>query len=130
MVADLFHYGHVEFLKQARQYGDYLVVGLSTDANVTKRKRKPVLSESERRKVLEACRYVDEVRIQDKPLTNEWLRENGFVAMVSALGTAKDRQRFKQRLDRFEPQFSIEVPYENGISTTEIIRRIKARDDL
>jgi cytidyltransferase-like protein len=31
MVADLFHYGHVNFLKQARQFGDYLLVGIHSD---------------------------------------------------------------------------------------------------
>ena len=31
MVADLFHYGHVEFLKQARALGDYLLVGICGD---------------------------------------------------------------------------------------------------
>ena len=34
MVADLFHYGHVNFLKQARQQGDFLLVGVHADEAV------------------------------------------------------------------------------------------------
>ena len=48
MVADLFHYGHVNFLRQARKYGDYLMVGVHADETVMSYKRRPILSRDER----------------------------------------------------------------------------------
>ncbi len=61
MVADLFHYGHVEFLKQARAMGDYLLVGVCADDVVEAHKRRPILTMEERVVSVAGCRYVDEV---------------------------------------------------------------------
>ena len=36
MTADLFHAGHVEFLKKARALGDYMIVGLMSDEDITR----------------------------------------------------------------------------------------------
>ena len=44
MVADLFHYGHVNFLKQARQFGDRLLVGIHSDEVVEEYKRSPIMT--------------------------------------------------------------------------------------
>ncbi len=48
MVADLFHYGHVEFLKKARALGDYLLVGIHGDDVLVSYKRRPILTMEER----------------------------------------------------------------------------------
>lgn len=48
MVADLFHYGHVEFLRKVRAPGDYLLVGIHSDDVVVPYKRKPILTMEER----------------------------------------------------------------------------------
>ena len=61
MVADLFHYGHMEFLKRARASGDYLLVGIHADDVLVSYKRRPVLSMEERVASVAGCRYVDEV---------------------------------------------------------------------
>lgn len=56
---DLLHYGHIRLLKRARELGDYLIVGLSTDEfNATKNK-KAYHSYETRKEMLEAIRYVD-----------------------------------------------------------------------
>ena len=44
MVADLFHYGHVNFLKQCSELGDCLIVGIHSDKDVESYKRKPILT--------------------------------------------------------------------------------------
>jgi len=58
---DLFHPGHVQLLKRARDLGTRLVVGLSTDEFNAMKGKQSVMSYEDRKAVLEACRYVDEV---------------------------------------------------------------------
>lgn len=58
---DLFHPGHVQLLKRARELGSRLVVGLSTDAFNARKGKTAVMTYEDRKAVLESCRYVDEV---------------------------------------------------------------------
>ena len=59
---DLLHYGHVRLLKRAKELGDYLIVGLSTDEfNEFKKHKQAYNDYAERKYILEAIRYVDEV---------------------------------------------------------------------
>lgn len=64
---DLFHYGHVEFLRRCKAMGTRLIVGLNTDASVQRLKgaQRPVVSQRWRQGVVAACRYVDEVHLFD-----------------------------------------------------------------
>jgi glycerol-3-phosphate cytidylyltransferase len=57
---DLLHYGHINLLKRARNFGDYLVVALSTDEfNWNEKHKKCYFSYEIRKQLLEAIRYVD-----------------------------------------------------------------------
>ncbi len=57
---DLLHYGHINLLKRARAYGDYLIVVLSTDKfNLNAKQKKCYFTYEERKMLLEAIRYVD-----------------------------------------------------------------------
>ncbi|WP_136193463.1 glycerol-3-phosphate cytidylyltransferase [Actinomyces procaprae] len=56
---DLLHYGHIELLRRARALGDYLVVVLSSDEFNAGKGKKSYFSYDERRRMLEAIRYVD-----------------------------------------------------------------------
>ncbi|MFB4474803.1 glycerol-3-phosphate cytidylyltransferase [Oceanobacillus caeni] len=58
---DLLHIGHINILKRAKEYGDYLVVGLSTDEFNEKKRKNAYYSFEQRKTILEAIRYVDEV---------------------------------------------------------------------
>ncbi|XP_065634469.1 ethanolamine-phosphate cytidylyltransferase isoform X2 [Quercus suber] len=62
---DLFHAGHVEILKSARQLGDFLLVGVHTDQIVSEHRGNPhpIMHLHERSLSVLACRYVDEVII-------------------------------------------------------------------
>ncbi len=61
-VFDLFHVGHLEKFKLAKEQCDYLIVGLVTDEGVVKyKKTSPFIPFEDRKAMLEACRYVDEV---------------------------------------------------------------------
>lgn len=56
---DLIHYGHINLLKRAKKLGDYLVVGLSTNEFNEIKNKKCYFSYEERKRLLEAIRYVD-----------------------------------------------------------------------
>lgn len=58
---DLLHYGHVRLLKRAKELGDYLIVGLSTDEFNEIKGKKSYYPYEIRKEMLEAIRYVDEV---------------------------------------------------------------------
>lgn len=56
---DLLHYGHINLLRRAKELGDYLVVALSTDEFNASKGKKSFFKYEERKKLLEAVRYVD-----------------------------------------------------------------------
>ena len=57
---DLLHAGHINLLRRAKELGDYLIVVVSTDEfNWKKKKKKCYFSYEERKKLVEAVRYVD-----------------------------------------------------------------------
>ncbi|OGG08602.1 hypothetical protein A2154_00655 [Candidatus Gottesmanbacteria bacterium RBG_16_43_7] len=60
---DVLHYGHISFLKSAKQLGDTLIVALESDANVNKMKgsQRPVHNQMQRRQMLAALSMVDQI---------------------------------------------------------------------
>jgi rfaE bifunctional protein nucleotidyltransferase chain/domain len=69
---DILHLGHVSYLRQARELGDFLFVGLNSDASVKKLKGqdRPVQNQSDRAEILHSLRFVDAVSIfnEETPL--------------------------------------------------------------
>ena len=65
-VFDMFHIGHLNILRRAKEQCEYLIVGVSTDELVQTYKHKaPIIPFTERRAIVEAIKYVDEVIPQD-----------------------------------------------------------------
>jgi cytidyltransferase-like protein len=130
MVADLFHHGHVDFLRRARELGDFLLVGIHSDATVERYKRAPVMTMDERVRVVEACRYVDEV-VADAPLAvdAEWIERHGIELVVHGDDLDQEGVDTMYRIPA-ERGMLRTVPYTPGISTTEILRRIEQRLDV
>jgi glycerol-3-phosphate cytidylyltransferase len=63
---DLFHIGHLQILKRAKELGNYLIVGVSTDAlNFSKKQRNPICSEHQRMEIIKELKCVDEVFFED-----------------------------------------------------------------
>ncbi|WP_195407489.1 adenylyltransferase/cytidyltransferase family protein [Bacteroides congonensis] len=61
-VYDMFHIGHLNILKRAKEQCETLIVGVTTDELCYKRKRKyPIINEQERMAIVGAIRYVDKV---------------------------------------------------------------------
>ena len=58
---DLIHMGHINILRRAKEMGDYLVVAISTDEFNTIKHKQAYYSFEQRKQILEAIRYVDEV---------------------------------------------------------------------
>ncbi len=58
---DLLHVGHINMLRRAREMGDYLIVGLSTDEFNRLKHKESFHKYEDRKKILEAIKYVDEV---------------------------------------------------------------------
>ncbi|XP_049777108.1 ethanolamine-phosphate cytidylyltransferase [Schistocerca cancellata] len=58
---DMVHFGHANSLRQAKALGDYLIVGVHTDEEITKHKGPPVFTEEERYKMVRGIKWVDEV---------------------------------------------------------------------
>lgn len=58
---DLLHYGHINLLKRAKELGDYLVVAISSDEFNALKGKKSFFPYEERKAILEAIKYVDEV---------------------------------------------------------------------
>ncbi len=62
---DIIHPGHITFLREAKKLGDELVVIVAREKNV-RHKPKPVVPEEQRRKVVEAIKYVDKAILGDR----------------------------------------------------------------
>lgn len=125
MVADLFHYGHVEFLQKARALGDYLLVGICADETVYANKRKTIFTMEERMASAAGCRYVDEV-LPNAPwvVHREWIEEHDIDLIVHGDDYTQEQLR-KTHGVAMEMGILRTVAYTPGISTSEIIRRCK-----
>lgn len=60
-VFDLFHIGHLNILKKAKEHCDYLIVGVTTDDLALYKKKQPVIPFKERIEIVESIKYVDMV---------------------------------------------------------------------
>jgi len=127
MVADLFHYGHVEFLRQVSEMGDYVLVGINGDDISEVYKRKPIHSMEQRIASVRACKYVDEV-IPNAPWLFDptWIEIYNLSLVVHGDDYSDQKQRdiYKVPIER---GIFRTVPYTKGISTTKIIHQRNER---
>ena len=128
MVADLFHYGHVNFLRQARKHGDFLLVGVHADEAVMVYKRRPIFSMEERVASVEGCRWADEV-VANAPLEidREWIKKHSIDLVMHGDDFSSELERLCYKVP-MEMGIYRTIGYTDGISTTEIISRIKAAE--
>jgi len=128
MVADLFHYGHVEFLRRARDLGDYLLVGVNSDESARANKRDPILNMEERIASVYGCRYVDEV-IPDAPWVTDaaWIEKHQIDLVVHG-DDYNQEQIDRSYSDAIALGIYRTLTYTSSISTTEIIRRCKTAE--
>ena len=129
-VFDLFHFGHVELLRRAKELGDRLIVAINGDEMVASYKRRPFLSEQDRLKVVKACRYVDDAFIIHEYDNKEYIKKYDIDIIVH--GDDWDGEGYLKQI-RVTPEFLEEhhvsmvyLPYTKGISTSELVEKIKA----
>ena len=122
MVADLFHFGHVDFLRRAKEHGDILKVGIHNDKTVESYKRQPIMNMKERISVVESCKYVDEV-IPNAPLvvSRDYLASHNVDIVIHASGLTEESKimMYGEILDKLKI-----IDYTDGISTSIILERV------
>ena len=128
-IFDMFHIGHLrsfEFIKN-KFTNCKLVIGIISDSDASSYKRKPVINEQQRCDIIKSIRYVDNI-IFPAPLiiNNDFLLENKIEKVVHGFSCEEDKKKqqdfFKDIINKFE-----EIPYNDEISTTDIINEIKDR---
>lgn len=119
-VFDLFHIGHLNILKRAKEMCDYLIVGVSTDELVQQYKNKtPVISYEERVQIVEAIKYVDRVVPQTHRDKFAAWQEHKFDRMFVG-DDWKGSPLFNELEEKFKP-YGVEIvyfPYTTGTSST------------
>ena len=81
-VFDMFHVGHLNILRQAKENCDYLIVGVSSDALVESYKsKKPVIPFNHRKEIIESIKFVDKVIVQSHRDKMKSFHEIGFDIM-------------------------------------------------
>lgn len=118
---DVFHIGHINILERAKQEGDYLIVGVSSDElNFSKKKRYPIYSQAQRMKILESLRFVDEVFVEESlELKAQYIQDHKADVLVMGDDWKGKFDEMKQYCD------VIYLARTPSISTTEIIEVVK-----
>lgn len=126
MVGDIFHYGHADLCRRARELGDVLVVGLMSDEDAEEYKRRPIFSLEERAKTASTCRYVDEVVAPCPPaITEAFILEKKLDIVVHAHTLEEHEFYSKYYVDAIALGVFRRLERTPGVSTTDIINRCK-----
>ncbi len=123
----MFHIGHLNVIRRAKEQCDYLIVGVSTDELVMREKNKaPVIPFEERFAIVDAIKYVDKTVPQtDKNKFGAWERYH-----FNKMFVGSDWKGTPQWV-RYEEQFGpvgveiVYLPHTDGISSTNLTNVIK-----
>jgi len=126
-VYDMFHIGHLNIIRRAKQQCDYLIVGVSTDGLVNEEKNKtPVIPYEERTSIISAIKYVDKV----VPQVNKNKMQAWEMYHFNRMFVGSDWQG-TETWNQFEEQFNplgveiVYLPRTDGVSSTQLARVIK-----
>jgi FAD synthetase len=125
---DILHYGHVQFLKEAKKLGDYLIVALESD-ETTKRLKgpgRPIHNQRERREILESLKFVDEViSLPEMKNNNDYknlvTKIRPFVIAITEGDSIKD---IKENLAESVGAKLVEVKRVSDLSSTKLAKLI------
>jgi len=101
-VFDMFHIGHLNIIRRAKERCDYLIVGVSTDEVVESYKHhKPVIPYEQRAAIVEAIKYVDEVVTKTTMDKTVFLRQRHFDVMFHG-----DEWKGTELYNHYEEEFA------------------------
>jgi choline-phosphate cytidylyltransferase len=123
---DLFHVGHLNILRRAKDLGDRLVVGVSSDElNYRKKRIRPTYPLDHRMAIVESVRFVDEVFVEHAmEEKREYLLQHGADILVMG-------DDWEGRFDEFSDICRVVyLPRTVGISSTDVKVRIRSNDHL
>ena len=120
-VYDLFHIGHLNLLRKAKAQCDYLIVGVSTDELVSYKHKQAVIPFEERKEIVAAIKYVDEVVTQENMNKMEaWEKFHFDVMFVGDDWKGTDKwNKIEADLNAVGAQV-VYFPYTKGTSSTLI----------
>ena len=120
---DLCHAGHILMFKEAKEVCDYLVVGLHSDPTIDRpEKHKPIMSLEERKIILQAIKYIDEIFEYDtEAQLYEILKKNELGIDIRIIGVDWKGKAYTGYDLPIEMYFNTR---DHGFSTTELRRRI------
>ena len=128
-VFDMFHIGHLNILRRAKEQCDYLIVGVSTDELVMHDKHHaPVIPFAERCAIVGAIRYVDEVVTQpDKDKLGAYMRLGRRFHRMFVGSDWQGTPQWQQFEADFRP-YGVDIvylPHTDGISSTMLREKVK-----
>ncbi|KAJ6827948.1 ethanolamine-phosphate cytidylyltransferase [Iris pallida] len=132
---DLFHAGHVEILRLARELGDFLLVGIHTDQTVSSSRggHRPIMNLHERSLSVLACRYVDEVIIGAPREISKDMITTFNISLVVHGTVAENKDFLMQKSNPYvvpmEMDMFQKVRSPLDITTSTIIKRIVANHE-
>ncbi len=123
---DIIHAGHVSYLEEAKALGDRLIVGLNTDASVSRIKgqTRPIISEQHRAQVLAALACVDMVVLFGDDTPIELIKAIKPQYLVKGGDYQKNEMIGGDIVLEHSGKVQI-LSFTEGISTTEIIKKIQ-----
>jgi rfaE bifunctional protein nucleotidyltransferase chain/domain len=118
---DIIHAGHIKYLRHAKALGDILIVGLNSDTSVSRIKpRRPINPQEQRAEVLSSLEMVDYVTLFDEDTPYELIRFLKPDILVKGGDWKK-----KDIVGSDIAKETLSLPYIEGVSTSEIIEKIK-----
>jgi rfaE bifunctional protein nucleotidyltransferase chain/domain len=114
---DVLHRGHIEYLKRSRELGTRLIVGLNSDASVRRLKPgRPINTQDDRRAVLLALRFVDQVEIFEEDTPLELIKHIRPDVITKGGDYTPDKVIGSDLVEQ-----TIIIPFLDGYSSTRII---------
>ena len=129
-VFDLIHRGHVASLQAARSLGDRLVVAVNSDSSAGRLKgpSRPLQAEADRAAVLAAFRFVDAVTVFDEDTPEALIRRLLPDVLVKGADYAEEEIAGAEAVRAAGGRVE-RIPLEAGLSSTELVRRIRSSPD-
>jgi rfaE bifunctional protein nucleotidyltransferase chain/domain len=123
---DILHLGHIRYLKQARDLGDYLFLGLNSDSSTRALKgpERPVQSEGDRAEILSSLRTVDAVCVFSEATPLELIKKVKPLILVKGGDWSPEKIVGKAEVEAWGGKV-LSLSFIEGHSTTSILAKIK-----